>query len=171
MIKILNVSSLYSALYKVIDFCCENSNETIDIIVPDKLSLFMEKFLFEHMNTTASFNIKVSTLNRFAKKSCVVDKANQISKVGSILFIHKILNDNFDKLEVLQNKVYSFSYAEDIFRTIGQLKASKISFEEMKNFSSPDVRLSGKIKDLALIYEEYEKNKAGLIDASDMFLM
>ena len=171
MIKILNVKSLYSALYKSVEFCNINSEEEIEIIVPDKLSLFMEKFLFEHMCISASFNIKVSTLNRFAKKSCVVEKDKQISKVGSILLIHKILNENLDKLEVLRNKAYSFSYAEDIFKTIGQLKASKISFEEMKNFSSNDERLSGKIRDLALVYEQYEINKAGLLDASDIFLM
>ena len=73
MIKILNVPSLYSSLYKVVDFCKEHSNEKIEIIVPDKLSLFMERFLFEQMNICASFNIKVSTLNRFAKKSYVVE--------------------------------------------------------------------------------------------------
>ncbi len=171
MIKILNVKSLHSALYKAVDFCKENDKEIIEIIVPDKLSLFMEKFLFEHLNIVASFNIKVSTLNRFAKKSCFVEKDKQISKVGSILLIHKILNENFNKLEVLKNKAYSFSYAEDIFRTIGQLKASKINFEEMKNFSSNDARLTGKIKDLALVYEQYEIGKAGFLDASDMFLM
>jgi len=171
MIKIHNVKSLYSALYKTVKFCEENGGDTIEIIVPDKLSLFMEKFLFEHMNIMASFNIKVSTLNRFAKKTCVIEKEKQISKVGSILLIHKILNENFDRLEVLKNKAYSFSYAEDIFKTIGQLKASKINFDEMKKFDSTDIRLSGKIKDLALVYEQYETQKAGLLDSSDMFLM
>lgn len=171
MIKVLNVRSLYSALYKTVDFCKKNEGETIEIIVPDKLSLFMEKFLFEHMNMLASFKIKVSTLNRFAKKSCFVDKEKQISKIGSVLLIHKILNDNHDSLEVLNNKAYSFSYAEDIFKTIGQLKASKIGFEEMLTFSSSDERLSGKIKDLARVYQWYEEHKAGLLDASDLFLM
>ena len=123
------------------------------------------------MNINASFNIKVSTLNRFAKRCCIVDKEKQISKVGSILLIHRILNENFDKLEVLKNKAYSFSYAEDIFNTIGQLKASKITFEEMKKFKTSDVRLMGKVHDLAIVYEEYENGKAGLLDASDLFLM
>lgn len=171
MIKILNVKSLYSALFKAVEFCKDNEKEQIEIIVPDKLSLFMEKFLFEKMEKSCSFNIKVSTLNRFAKKSCLVEKDKQISKVGSILLIHKILNDKFDMLEVLRNKAYSFSYAEDIFRTIEQLKASKITFEEMKKFMSDDVRLAGKIKDLAMVYEEYELGKSGLLDASDLFLM
>jgi len=171
MIKVLNVKSLYSALYQTVEFCRQNKQENIDIIVPDKLSLFMEKFLFERLNISASFKIKVSTLNRFAKKTCNVEKNKQISKQASIILIHKILNDNIDKLEVFKSKAYSFAYAEDIFKTIGQLKASKIGFEEMKTFSSKDEQLSNKIKDLAYVYEQYELNKAGLLDASDLFLM
>ena len=171
MIKVLNVKSLYSALYESVEFCKVNNKETIEVIVPDKLSLFMEKFLFEQLNITSSFNIKVSTLNRFAKKSCFVEQEKQISKSGSILLIHKILNENHEKFQVLKNRSYSFSYAEDIFKTIGQLKASKINYEEMVRFDSTDSRLSGKIQDLALIYEQYEIGKAGLLDSSDMFLM
>ncbi len=171
MIKVLNVGSLYSSLYATVEFCKEHKEEEIEIIVPDKLSLFMERFLFEKMNISASFNLQVSTLNRFAKKTCEVDKSKQISKIGSILLIHRILNENLNNLEILKNKAYSFSYAEDIFKTITQLKASRISFEEMKAFVSNDERLAGKIKDLALVYEEYEKGKAGLLDTSDWFLM
>lgn len=171
MIKIINVKSLYSALYNAVEICKANKDMEIEIIVPDKLSLFMEKFLFEQMYISASFNIKVSTLNRFAKKSCVVSKEKQISKVGSILLINKILNDNLNNLEILKSKAYSFSYAEEIFNTISQLKSSKINFDEMKKFASSNAQLTGKIKDLALVYEEYETRKEGLLDAADVFLM
>ncbi len=171
MIKVLNVGSLYSSLYATVEFLKLHKDEEIEIVVPDKLSLFMERFLFEKMNMSASFNLQVSTMNRFAKKSCKVDKSKQISKIGSILLIHRILNENLNNLEILKNKAYSFNYAEDVFKTITQLKASRISFEEMKGFSSNDERLKGKIHDLALVYEEYEKGKAGLLDTSDWFLM
>ena len=171
MIKILNVKSLYSAMYQAVEFCKSNKHQQLEIIVPDKLSLFMEKFLFEHMNISASFNIKVSTLNRFAKKNVYIDADKQISKVGSIILIHNILNENINKLQVLKSKAYSFSYAEEIFQTITQLKASKISVDEMKKFTSNDVQLLSKVQDLSLVYELYENGKAGLLDASDVFLM
>lgn len=171
MIKILNTPSLYSSLYEVVEFCKENKNEKIEIVVPDKLSLFMEKFLFEKLNITASFNIKVSTLNRFAKKNLEVDENKQLSKIGSILLINKILNNNIEKFSIFNSKTYSFSYAENILRTINQFKASKITFEEMRKFSSSDNQLNKKISDLALVYEEYENAKAGLLDSSDLFLM
>jgi len=171
MIRVQNVPSLYSSLYAVVEYCKDKLNERIEIVVPDKLSLFMEKFLFEQLNISASFNLKVSTLNRFAKKNLDIDKTKQISKMGSILLINKILNENLEKFSVFNSKAYSFSYAENIFRTIGQLKASKILPEEMMKFNSQDEQLKNKINDLAIVYGEYEKGKAGLLDASDLFLM
>ena len=155
MIKIINTPSLYASLYEAVEFC-KNKTEDIEIIVPDKLALFMEKFLFEKLQISASFNLKVSTLNRYAKRKCVVAKENLISDVGSILLIHKIMNENINNLTALKSKAYSFSYAENIMRTINQFKASKITAEEMENFNSSNIQLQNKILDLALIYKEYE---------------
>ena len=170
MIKLINVCSLSNALEYAIKFCASNE-EKIEIVVPDKLSLFMEKFLFEKLNIESSFNISVSTLNRFAKRNLDVDKSKMITSTGSVLLIHKILNENLQDFYVLKSRAYSFSYAEEIFKTITQLKASKINFEEMKLFKSKNIQLQNKILDLAKIYELYEKNKAGLLDSSDMFLL
>ena len=171
MIKLINVNSLSNALECTVDFCASNISEKIEIVVPDKLSLFMEKYLFEKLNLECSFNISVSTLNRFAKRNLDVDKSKILTSTGSILLIHKILNDNLQDFSVLKSKAYSFSYAEEISKTISQLKASKISFEEMKLFSSKNVQLENKIHDLAKVYELYENSKAGMLDASDMFLL
>ena len=171
MIRIINTQSLYEGLYKTVEFCKKYKNDELDIVVPDKLSLFMERFLFEKLNLVSSFNIKVSTLNRFAKKNCFIPKDKQISKVGSILLIYKILNENSIDLEILRNRRYSFEYAEEIFNTITQLKASKISFDEMFMFDSQNEQLTKKIHDLAKIFQLYETYKAGLLDSSDLFLL
>jgi len=171
MIRILNSPSLTGALYETVNFCKDNHGQEIEIIVPDKLSLYMEKFIFEELKIECSFNIKVSTLNRFAKRNITIQKENQISKVGSIILIHKILNENIDKLQVLKSKAYSFTYAEEIYSTIAQLKSSKITYEEMSKFSSLNAQLQDKIHDLALMYKLYEEGKVGLLDSQDVFLM
>ena len=80
MIRIINTQSLYSGLYKAVEFCQKHKNENIEIVVPDKLSLFMERFLFEKLGLSSSFNIKVSTLNRFAKKNCTIPKDKQMDR-------------------------------------------------------------------------------------------
>ena len=171
MIRIINAKSLYSGLYKAVEFCKKQIKEDIEVVVPDKLSLFMERFLFEKLNLTSSFNIKVNTLNRFAKKNSFISKDKQITKIGSIILIYKILNEHTEEFEILKNKRYSFSYAEEIFNTIAQLKALKISYDEMFRFNSDDEELKKKILDLAKIYQLYEENKAGLLDSSDLFLL
>lgn len=170
MIKLINIPSLNLAINSVVEFCKDNKQEKIEIIVPDKLSLFMEKFLFEQMNIKASFNLRVSTLNRFAKRKIKIDKESQISKIGSILLIYKILNENKSNLKVLNSKSYTFTYAENIFKTISQLKASKIQPTEMFEKTTGFEDLDKKILDIALIYQQYENQKAGMLDASDLFL-
>lgn len=171
MIKIVNLKSFDLSLEYVASFCNKNPNQELTIIVPDKLSLFMEKQIFNALNIEASFDIKVSTLDRLVKKDCDIEKSKQISKLGSVILTHKILSENFKDLRVLKNKTNSFSYAEEIFNTIAQFKASHISCEEMQNFSSPNPQLRDKVLDLAMIYQQYEQGKAGLLDMTDQFLM
>ncbi|MCQ2555799.1 MAG: hypothetical protein MJ149_00505, partial [Clostridia bacterium] len=82
MIKVFNVASLHAGLYKAAEFCKTNKEKTIEVIVPDKLSMFMARFLFEKLNIKASFNIKANTLNTFVKSTLVIDKSKEISKTG-----------------------------------------------------------------------------------------
>ncbi|MBR1988358.1 MAG: hypothetical protein IKA36_04895, partial [Clostridia bacterium] len=171
MIKLINVSSLQESLNAVVSFCKENKLQEIDIVVPDKLSLFIEKYIFDKMNIQASFNIHINTLNRYAKKNIEIDEDKKISKYASIICINKILNDHKEEFKVISNKSYSFNYAENIYDTLMQFKASKIHFEEMLNFNSNNEQLQNKIVDLAKMYMYYENEKAGLLDASDEFLL
>lgn len=171
MIKLVNLNSFDEALNFVPSFCADKLTQNITIIVPDKLSLFMEKHIFEKLNLKASFNIKVSTLDRLVKRDLALDKSKQISKLGCIVLVHKILMDLGTQLKVLKNKTYSFSYAEEIFSTLAQLKASKITVEEMLKFKHTNTQLQDKIHDLAMIFDQYEQQKAGLLDITDQFLM
>ncbi len=171
MIKLVNLVSFDQALEFVPSFCSDKLMQDINIIVPDKLSLFMEKHLFESLNISASFNLRVVTLDRLVKKNMDLPKTKQISKLGSIVLVHKILMDNSQNLSVLKNRAYSFGYAEEILNTIGQLKASKILVEEMLKFTHSNTQLQNKIHDLAIVFEQYETLKAGLLDATDQFLM
>ena len=167
----LNVPSLYASLDEVVNFCKENMGQEIDIVVPDKLSLFIEKYLFDKMNIKASFNIHINTLNRYAKKNCEIDKNKQISKTASIICVNKLLNEHMNEFKVMSNKSYSFSYAENIYETIMQLKASKIGYDEMLKFVSTNKEFENKIHDLALMFMYYEQEKAGLLDSSDEFII
>lgn len=168
MLKLVNVSSLYSSLFAVAECCKANEGKQIDVVVPDKLSLYMEKFLFETLNIESSFDLRVCTFDRFAKANCTFDNAKTIDKIGCIMLVDRIMNENCQNLSVLTGKNYSFTYAENIYNTLAQLKASRISPDDMMKFKCESEQLTNKIHDLGLIFEYYENGKAGLLDSMDM---
>ena len=92
MIKIVNLPSFDASLDKVTDFCRQNMDSGLTIVVPDKLSLFMEKHLFESLEIRASFNLKVSTLDRLVKKDFAIDKSQQFRLFSTPFF--KSLSQN-----------------------------------------------------------------------------
>ena len=139
------------------------------IIVPDKLSVTLEKKLFEHLNIESSFDIEVSTLTRFSQK--ILAELNipytPISKLGSIVLIKKILNENINQLKLFNSPSFSYNYSDTIFKTITQFKASKINADDIY-FNKPiSQQLENKLLDIKLILENYENQKAGLIDSCD----
>ena len=145
----------------------------ICIIVPDKLSVTIEKQLFEYLNICASFDIEVITMTRLSQKILTeLDITyTPISKLGSIILLKKILTEKKDELRMFNSPSFSYNYSDTLFRTIVQFKASNISSEDMdwEKISSPS--LQNKIYDLSIILKEYENQKAGLIDACDRLNM
>ena len=147
----------------------KNLTGKICLLVPDKLTVTLEKKLFEYLNIEASFDIEVSTLTRFSNK--ILTELNvsysPISKLGSVILLKKILSENRDNLKMFNNHSYSYNYADDIFKTLTQFKASQITANDMQTDDIKSPTLKNKIEDLSKILEEYEYQKAGLIDQTD----
>ena len=164
-LDIVKVKSLKHTL-KIFKYFLKNLEGETFIIVPDKLSLFMERFLFESTDMEASFDIQVVTMNRFCK-SLLNDlnvEYKTISRIGSIMLTSKSIDET--KPEYL-SQYSSFSYASEIFNTISQIKSSNIEYNSLTNLNLSK-NLSNKIKDLSKIYACYENKKAGYIDSSDI---
>lgn len=139
------------------------------IIVPDKLSVTLEKKLFEALNLESSFDIEVSTLTRFSQKilSELDVDYTPISKLGSIILIKKLLNENSSELKLFNSPSFSYNYSDALFKTLTQFKASKISSDDIVFEKPVSKQLENKLLDIKLILEKYEKEKAGLIDSCD----
>ena len=164
-LDIVKVKSLKHTL-KIFKYFLKNLDGETFIIVPDKLSLFMERFLFESTDMEASFDIQVMTMNRFCK-SLLNDlnvEYKTISRIGSIMLTSKSIDET--KPEYL-SQYSSFSYASEIFNTISQIKSSNIEYNNLTNLNLSK-NLSNKVKDLSKIYACYENKKAGYIDSSDI---
>ncbi|MBQ8430976.1 MAG: hypothetical protein IJX26_03450, partial [Clostridia bacterium] len=139
------------------------------IIVPDKLSVTMEKTMFTKLNIEASFDIEVSTLTRLSQSILAETNVDfkPISKLGSVILIKKILNENKSNLKLFNSNYFSYSYSDVLFRTLTQFKSSKINSNDMLTEDINSPQLKSKIEDIRLILEEYESQKAGLVDSCD----
>lgn len=147
----------------------KNQEGKVCIIVPDKLSVTLEKKLFEILNIDCSFDIEVTTLTRFSQK--ILSELNisytPISKLGSIILIKKLLNENSQELKLFNSPNFSYNYSDSLFRTLTQFKASKISSNDIIFERPISKQLENKLLDIKLILEKYENEKAGLIDSCD----
>ncbi len=141
----------------------------ICVIVPDKLSATMERLIFERLNMECSFNINVSTLNRLSKNILAETKAKYrtISKIGGIILLKKVLNENKELITSFKHDKHSYQYSNEIYKTMAQLKACQLNSEELLAYQCELKPLQQKINDLGNIMQIYNDSKQGVLDNSD----
>ena len=75
-IVLVKGNSLENISKKVISLIPNDLNQENIIVVPDRYSLIVESMLFDVLNISATFNIKVMGINKLAKsiiKECGLD--------------------------------------------------------------------------------------------------
>lgn len=166
--SILKVYNLRHAIMASLEAIKDEHNK-VSIIVPDKLTVTMERELFSYLNIDSTFDIEVITLTRFSQKILTELEINYtpISKVGSAILLKKLLVEQRENLKVFNTPSYTYKYSESIFDTLTQFKASQVSASDMYEVNVSSKHLSDKLSDLRLLSEMYEENKAGLVDSTD----
>lgn len=171
-LSILKVYNLRHAIQVALKDVSQNDGK-ISIVVPDKLTVTMEKELFSRLNIGSTFNIEVITLTRLSQK--VLSELNieytPISKVGSSILLKKILTHERENLKIFNTPSFSYNYSEIIFDTITQFKSSQVSSNDMLKASVSSKHLSDKIHDLRLLSDLYDDAKAGMVDSTDRLNM
>ncbi|MBQ7453179.1 MAG: exodeoxyribonuclease V subunit gamma [Clostridia bacterium] len=134
----------------------EDKQKQVVVLVPENCSLMVEKLVLEKCGATS--NIRVYSFVRLLEKVDNSKRDKYISKENAILIIKKIVLDNFSKLVCFKKSAKSIGFAEMIYETIEQFKASRVSaydIEQIEKTLPP--RLKIKMQDILLIYKEYEK--------------
>lgn len=168
-LDILKSLNLKHSIDNTISIIKQLGDSNICVIVPDKLSATMERLIFEKLNLECSFNINVSTLNRFSKNILAETKAKYrtISKIGGIILLKKVLSENKDLIKSFKNDKHSYEYSNEIYKTLSQLKACQLNSEELIKYECELKSLQQKINDLGNILELYNIAKTGVLDNSD----
>lgn len=126
-------------------------------IVPDRYTLSIEKDVCEKVFEDGSFFVDVYTFTRLAQKALGKFNKKCLSKEGTVLLMNRVLRENNDKLDYYKD-VKSLAFSREMFASIASLRSSNVSYsdieEKIESFSSTT---KAKLKDIALIYREYEK--------------
>ena len=125
-IKVTTGSTIYSS--------AENIFRQIDksdfftpyfVVVPDRFTLQAEKLLFDTLKIKATFNINIVGLSTLAGKILKENGSEQLGATEGVLLVQKIMLEEKDNF-VYFKKTNSI-LCEEIFKTIQQMKSSKIS--------------------------------------------
>ena len=153
----------------VISLISTSLTENNIIIVPDRYSLIVESMLFDVLNISATFNIKVMGINKLAKsiiKECGLDDFS-FTKEQSLLLVRRAISECADKFTCFKKQL-SVGFCEEIFSSITQFKTNKLSSSDVREIAENSPSLSAKMTDLAMIYECYEKYLNGRLDSAEV---
>ena len=163
------LSNTYLAgFYYIIDDIknkCDKEQDNIILVVPDKFSLNAEQIFMERTGFSSIFNVWLTTLSRLINK--VVGNDNKLvvlSKNSGTMLVSKIIQDNINKIDTYKKMANNYSLAQTMYNVINLLKSSGVKPDELKN-NFNDTNFGLKIKDIYIIYSEYEKYMKNNIDS------
>lgn len=165
-IKVTTGTTIYSAaenIFREIDR--EDKFTPYFVVVPDRFTLQAEKLLFEVLKLKSTFNINVVGLSSLAGKVIKESGYEELSKTEGVLLVQKIMLENKDTFCYFKKS--NSILCEEIYKTIEQMKSSKISPCDIKE-NSRNKNLSNKIKDIKFIFEKYEELRGQKLDSDDV---
>ncbi len=148
----------------------KKKSENIYIITPEQFSFTAEKKLLDNLEKDAVLNAEVLTFQRMAYRVISeVGGVNQIilSKVARCMLIYNILRKQKESLEFLGKTEEN---VELISNAITEFKKHGITVNDIENVldETSDNYLKNKLKDMHIIYEQFENKLANqYIDEDD----
>lgn len=168
--KLVLSNSYLSGFCEIIDEIKEkvqnNPEENIILVVPDKFSLNAEQIFMERTGLSSVFNVWLTTLSRLIAKVVDIDTNNfkLLSKNSGTMLVSQIILNNIDKISTYKRVANDYALSENMYNIINLLKSSGIlPYDLVKNFDDSNFGL--KLKDIYVIYNEYEKTMQKNIDA------
>ena len=144
----------FSEIAKLIE-----KEKKIYVITPEQFSFTAEKKLMDAINQKSVINAEVITLSRMAYR--VINEIGgvnntHLTKCGKAMLIYSILNNNKSSLKFLGKSDENIDLA---MTAITEFKKHQVSIQDLKEESkkTDDRYLKTKLEDMALIYEEFEK--------------
>ncbi|MBQ7097303.1 MAG: exodeoxyribonuclease V subunit gamma, partial [Clostridia bacterium] len=134
--------------------------KSVFILVPEQYSMHAEARLISEMGLSAQNKIQILTFSRlcnlvFSKMGPL--RTKYIDKAGKFIMTRKALNLCADNLEFFKRSIHRHGFAGLIQRTVSEFKRYGVSPQNLTDFAkeTQDVRFSMKLRDLSLIYQQF----------------
>lgn len=159
-------------ILKNIDKTKDISKDNI-IICPDSFSLLLEKKIFECLEIECMMNIKVLGISKLFNLLSIDTNLIPLTAFESAMIVRKIILENKNCFQSFKSEKVSFGFCDEVYKTIAQLKANKVGFEDLKKYNpTQKSSLFFKLSDISIIFEKYEQIiKDNYIDSNDVLFL
>ena len=149
----------YTVLEKIkADVLC---GKEVVLFVPEQFSFNTERSILKVFDENNPDNITVLTFSRLF--DVLSDKfggicGKTLSDTDKIIIMNRVLTTIKDELLVWGKYAHSLNFAKTVLDTIGELKVTAVTAEDIKNAAEnvEKVTLKNKLLDIALIYENFD---------------
>ena len=149
------------------DIASKIGSKKIFLIVPEQCNLSAEKKLFEISKKESLIDVEILTLSRMAHRVSqeVGDVKKHISKAGKDMLIYDLITKNKEKLNFLGKSEKNIDIVNRMFT---EFKKHSVESEVLNNTKLDSEYTNLKLKDIAMLYSEYEaKLSNNFIDEND----
>jgi len=128
------------------------------VIVPEPKSIAIERELLDASSVGAFSNVFIYSFMRLLSRVGGVDESSVVTKQTCVMLIRKIILENIDKLVCYKKTAKTIGFAEKVYETIAQFKASSVTPAEVNQIAEKSTgALKTKMQDIALLFELYEQ--------------
>ena len=162
-------SAFLHGLGEALSFAEQNEKNSVVVVVPETKTVMAERWLLEHSKNGAFSNIFICTYNRLLSKLNPGKDSKLLTRESGIYIVKRLVQELSGSFVCYKKASKFLGFAENIYDTIAQLKASGVTPHELSNAARMSKgALSSKMADIALIFDAYESFVLGkMIDASD----
>lgn len=149
-----------------------NDNKLL-LIVPEQYTFITENKILHSIGESALLRTQVLSFKKMAHEvfnECGGRVKEIIKESGKNMLIHKVLNENIDSLDYFKKISREQGFNEIVAELITEFKKYNVDIENLHNIDEKvdDTELAQKLKEIAVIYEAFNKKMhEGYIDGDD----
>ncbi|SDP47971.1 helicase-exonuclease AddAB subunit AddB [Clostridium gasigenes] len=154
-----------------------DKNNKLILLVPEQYTFHTEKKLLEVVGESGLLRAEVLSFKRMASRvfnECGGRTLTRMNDSGKNMLIYKLLKDKGEELEYFNRMAKQQGFTGIVSKTITEFKKYNISSEmlEIKNGDIEDEELKKKLKDLTLIFNEFNETlHKKYIDSEDELII